>query len=116
MRDRDLAGTVKEAQERLDKKLTGLPKGYYIEWSGQYESLIRSERTLMWILPVVLLIIFGAMYFAFHSARGSVLFAGVDPLCADRRGGHDLCVGSESFCRGGGGFIALFGLAVETGS
>ena len=69
VRERDLGSTVNEAKEKLDKMLTKLPKGYFMEWSGQYENLIRSERTLKMILPVVLLIIFLSMYFAFHSAR-----------------------------------------------
>ncbi len=69
VRERDLGTTVKEAQERLDKMLVKLPKGYFLEWSGQYENLIRSERTLKTILPVVFLIIFISMYFAFHSVR-----------------------------------------------
>src|ERR1700730_15172275 len=68
VRERHLGSTVKEAQARLDKMLAKLPKGYFLEWSGQYENLIRSERTLKMILPVVLLIIFLSMYFAFHSA------------------------------------------------
>jgi len=46
VRDRDLAGTVQESQDRLNKMLTRLPKGYFLEWSGQYENLIRGERTL----------------------------------------------------------------------
>ena len=53
--------------------ITQLPKGYYLEWSGQYENLIRGEQTLKLILPVVLLIIFICMYFAFHSAREAAL-------------------------------------------
>lgn len=115
VRDRDLAGTVKEAQERLDKALTALPKGYYIEWSGEYENLIGSERTLTWILPVVLLIIFGAMYFAFHSAREaffsliSIPFAGIGGALMVYFWGVNLSVAVAV------GFIALFGLAVETG-
>src|SRR5882724_3253433 len=43
VRERDLGSTVKEAQERLNKMLVKLPKGYFLEWSGQYENLIRSE-------------------------------------------------------------------------
>jgi Cu(I)/Ag(I) efflux system membrane protein CusA/SilA len=106
---------VKEAQERLDKSLTGLPRGYYVEWSGQYENLIRSERTLTWILPVVLLIIFGAMYFAFHSAREaffslvSIPFALIGGAVMVYVWGVNLSVAVAV------GFIALFGLAVETG-
>jgi Cu(I)/Ag(I) efflux system membrane protein CusA/SilA len=115
VRDRDLAGTVKEAQQRLDKTLTGLSKGYYIEWSGEYENLIRSERTLTWILPVVLLIIFGAMYFAFRSAREaffsliSIPFALIGGALMVYFWGVNLSVAVAV------GFIALFGLAVETG-
>jgi len=115
VRDRDLAGMVKEAQEQLDKVLPGLPKGYYIEWSGQYENLIHSEQTLTWILPVVLLIIFGAMYFAFHSAREaffslvSIPFALIGGAVMIYMWGVNLSVAVAV------GFIALFGLAVETG-
>src|SRR5664279_1783246 len=69
VRDRDLGGTVQEAQLKLDNMLTKLPKGYFLEWSGQYENLIRSEKTLKLILPFVLLIIFICMYMAFRSAR-----------------------------------------------
>jgi Cu(I)/Ag(I) efflux system membrane protein CusA/SilA len=115
VRDRDLAGTVKEAQDRLDKLLSRLPKGYYLEWSGQYENLIRSERTLKMILPVVLLIIFMAMYFAFHSAREaffsliSIPFALIGGALMVYFWGVNLSVAVAV------GFIALFGLAVETG-
>jgi len=115
VRDRDLAGTVREAQDRLDKLLSRLPKGYYIEWSGQYENLIRSEGTLKLILPVVLLIIFGAMYFAFHSAREaffslvSIPFALIGGAFMIYFWGVNLSVAVAV------GFIALFGLAVETG-
>jgi len=115
VRDRDLAGTVREAQDRLDKLLTRLPKGYYIEWSGQYENLLRSERTLKLILPAVLLIIFGAMYFAFHSAREaffslvSIPFALIGGAFMVYFWGVNLSVAVTV------GFIALFGLAVETG-
>jgi Cu(I)/Ag(I) efflux system membrane protein CusA/SilA len=73
VRGRDLAGTVDAAKQRLQDIVSRLPKGYYLEWSGQYENLIRSERTLKLILPIVLLIIFFSMYFAFHSAREAFL-------------------------------------------
>ena len=115
VRDRDLAGTMREAQDRLDRLLTRLPKGYYIEWSGQYENLIRSERTLKLILPVVVLIIFGTMYFAFHSAREaffslvSIPFALIGGAFMIYYWGVNLSVAVAV------GFIALFGLAVETG-
>jgi Cu(I)/Ag(I) efflux system membrane protein CusA/SilA len=115
VRERDLGSTVKEAQQRLDKMMTKLPKGYFLEWSGQYENLIRSERTLKMILPVVLLIIFMSMYFAFHSAREaffsliSIPFALIGGAFMVYFWGVNLSVAVAV------GFIALFGLAVETG-
>jgi copper/silver efflux system protein len=115
VRERDLGSTVKEAQARLDKMLTKLPKGYFLEWSGQYENLIRSERTLKMILPVVLLIIFMSMYFAFHSAREAffslvtIPFALIGGALIVYFWGVNLSVAVAV------GFIALFGLAVETG-
>ena len=115
VRDRDLAGTVKEAQEKLDKMVTKMPNGYYVEWSGQYENLIRSEKTLKLILPVVLIIIFICMYMAFHSAREaffsliSIPFALIGGALMVYFWGVNLSVAVAV------GFIALFGLAVETG-
>jgi Cu(I)/Ag(I) efflux system membrane protein CusA/SilA len=115
VRDRDLAGTVKEAQSRLNTMLTKLPKGYFIDWSGQYENLISSEKTMKIILPIVLLIIFFSMYFAFHSAREALLslisipFALIGGAFMIYFWGVNLSVAVAV------GFIALFGLAVETG-
>lgn len=115
VRDRDLGSTVTEAQAKLDKMLQKLPKGYFLEWSGQYENLLRSEKTIKLILPIVLLIIFLSMYFAFHSAREaffslvSVPFALIGGAYMIYFWGVNLSVAVAV------GFIALFGLAVETG-
>lgn len=115
VRERDLGSTVSEARQKLDNMITKLPKGYYMEWSGQYENLIRSEQTLKWILPVVLVIIFLSMYFAFHSAREAFLslisipFALIGGAFMIYFWGVNLSVAVAV------GFIALFGLAVETG-
>ncbi len=115
VRGRDLAGTVHDAKEALTKLTKKLPQGYYIEWSGQYENLIRSERTLLFILPIVLIVIFISMYFAFHSAREAFLslislpFALIGGAFMVYFWGVNLSVAVAV------GFIALFGLAVETG-
>ncbi|HMH35124.1 MAG TPA: efflux RND transporter permease subunit, partial [Puia sp.] len=115
VRERDLGSTVAEAQEKLNKMLQNLPKGYFLEWSGQYENLIRSEKTLKLILPIVLLIIFFCMYFAFGSAREALLslisipFALIGGAYMVYFWGANLSVAVSV------GFIALFGLAVETG-
>ena len=115
VRERDLGSTVAEAQEKLDKMVAKMPKGYFLEWSGQYENLIRSEKTLKLVLPIVLCIIFLCMYFAFNSAREAFLSMITIPFALI--GGAymvyfwhvNLSVAVII------GFIALFGLAVETG-
>lgn len=115
VRDRDLGSTINAAKEKLDGMVSRLPKGYFLEWSGQYENLMRSERTLKMILPIVLLIIFAAMYFAFHSVREAFLnlitipFALIGGVIMIYIWGVNLSVAVAV------GFIALFGLAVETG-
>jgi len=115
VRERDLGSTVNEARERLDAMISKLPKGYYLEWSGQYENLIRSERTLKMILPVVLLVIFISMYFAFHSAREAFLSLITIPF-ALIGGAYMIWIWDVNLSVAVAvGFIALFGLAVETG-
>ncbi len=115
VRERDLGSTVKEAQDRLDKMLTKLPKGYFLEWSGQYENLMRSERTMKMILPIVLLIIFMSMYFAFHSAREAFFSLITIPFALIGGGLIVYFWGVNLSVAVAVGFIALFGLAVETG-
>jgi Cu(I)/Ag(I) efflux system membrane protein CusA/SilA len=115
VRDRDLGGTVREAMERVRKEVERLPGGYYLEWSGQYENLIRGERTLMLIIPVVVLVIFISLYLAFKSVREAffslitVPFALIGGAYIVYAYGVNLSVAVAV------GFIALFGIAVETG-
>jgi Cu(I)/Ag(I) efflux system membrane protein CusA/SilA len=115
VRDRDLGSTVQDAMEKLNKEKGMLPEGYFLEWSGQYENLIRGKQTLMWIAPVVLVIIFFSLYFAFHSIREAFLslitvpFALIGGAYMIWFWGVNLSVGVAV------GFIALFGIAVETG-
>jgi len=115
VRDRDLGSTVAEAQNKLNSLVKTLPKGYFIEWSGQYENMVRAEHTLILILPIVLIIIFGCLYFAFHSIREaffsliSIPFALIGGAYMVYFFGVHLSVAVAV------GFIALFGIAVETG-
>ncbi len=115
VRDRDLGSTVQDAQARLNSMVKTLPKGYFMEWSGQYENLIRAERTLKLVLPIVLIIIFACLYFAFHSVREaffsliSIPFALIGGAYMVYFYGVHLSVAVAV------GFIALFGIAVETG-
>lgn len=115
VRDRDLGSTVEEAQKKLNSMVTKMPKGYFVEWSGQYENLIRGEQTLKMIMPLVLIVIFLSMYFAFNSYREaffnliSIPFALIGGVFMISIWGVNLSVAVAV------GFIALFGLAVETG-
>ncbi|PSL45723.1 Cu(I)/Ag(I) efflux system membrane protein CusA/SilA [Chitinophaga niastensis] len=115
VRGRDLGGTVKEAIDKMSRAKGILPQGYYLEWSGQYENLIRGQQTLMWIAPIVLVIIFFSLYFAFNSIREAFLslitvpFALIGGAYMIYFWGVNLSVAVAV------GFIALFGIAVETG-
>jgi copper/silver efflux system protein len=114
VRERDLGSTVQEARQKLNNTIGKMPKGFFIEWSGQYENLIRSERSLKLVMPLVLMVIFISMYFAFHSAREALLslislpFALIGGAFMVYFWGVNLSVAVAV------GFIALFGLAVET--
>ncbi|MGF7082212.1 efflux RND transporter permease subunit [Mucilaginibacter sp. UYCu711] len=114
VRERDLASTVQAAKDKLDKSLSKMPKGYFMDWSGQYENLVRSEKTLKMIMPIVILIIFFCMYLAFNSAREALMslisipFALIGGAFIVYFWGVNLSVAVAV------GFIALFGLAVET--
>jgi len=115
VRDRDLGSTVEEAIKTLNTEMGTLPQGYFIEWSGQYENLIHGKQTLMLILPIVLLIIFISLYLAFKSIREAffslitVPFALIGGAYMVYFHGVNLSVAVAV------GFIALFGIAVETG-
>jgi Cu(I)/Ag(I) efflux system membrane protein CusA/SilA len=114
VRDRDLGHTVQEAIDKLNKDLK-LPNGYFVEWSGQYENLIRGQQTLIYILPVVIFIIFLALYLAFKSIREAFLSLVTIPFALI--GGAFLVYfwGVNLSVAVAVGFIALFGIAVETG-
>jgi copper/silver efflux system protein len=115
VRDRDLGSTVEEAIKTLNERLGGLPNGYYLEWSGQYENLIRGKQTLMVILPVVLLIIFVSLYLAFHSIREAFFSLITVPFALIGGAYMVYFYGVNLSVAVAVGFIALFGIAVETG-
>jgi copper/silver efflux system protein len=115
VRDRDLGSTVQEAIETLNKQMGTLPNGYYVEWSGQYENLIRGKQTLIVILPVVLLIIFISLYLAFKSIREAFLSLITIPFALIGGAYMVYFYGVNLSVAVAVGFIALFGIAVETG-
>jgi Cu(I)/Ag(I) efflux system membrane protein CusA/SilA len=115
VRDRDLGTTVSEAVEKLNAEMGVLPNGYHLEWSGQYENMIRGKQTLLYILPIVLLVIFISLYLAFKSIREAFLSLITVPFALI--GGAYLVYfyGVNLSVAVAVGFIALFGIAVETG-
>jgi Cu(I)/Ag(I) efflux system membrane protein CusA/SilA len=114
VRERDLGSTVKETQKKLNQMTAKLPKGYFLDWSGQWENQIRANKTLTMILPVVLVIIFMVLYFTYHSFKESfvtmitVPFALIGGVFMVYFYGVNLSVAVAV------GFIALFGMAIET--
>jgi Cu(I)/Ag(I) efflux system membrane protein CusA/SilA len=115
VRERDLGGTVNDAKKRLDEMIKKMPKGYYLEWSGQYENKVRAENRLKVIIPVVLVIICFVLYFTFNTIKDSLIVLTSIPIALV--GGaysvffYDVNVSVAVVV----GFIALFGVAVETG-
>ncbi|GAA4465136.1 hypothetical protein GCM10023189_45350 [Nibrella saemangeumensis] len=114
VRDRDLGSTVEEAIDKVGRELK-LPNGYFLEWSGQYENLIRGKRTLLLIAPIVLVIIFLSLYLAFHSAREAFLSLITIPFALIGGAYMVYFYGVNLSVAVAVGFIALFGIAVETG-
>jgi Cu(I)/Ag(I) efflux system membrane protein CusA/SilA len=114
VRGRDLGGFVNDAKSLLQQKLT-LPPGYYISWSGQYENEVRAKNRITIVLPIVFLIILFLLYFTFKSwleasmVMLSVPFALIGGVYLIAFLGYNLSVAVWV------GFIALYGIAVETG-
>ena len=114
VRERDLGSTVKEAQDRLNQLITKLPKGYFLEWSGQWENQLRANKTLSMIMPVVIIIIFMVLYFTYRSFKEAIVtmitvpFALIGGVFMVYLYGVNLSVAVAV------GFIALFGMAIET--
>jgi cobalt-zinc-cadmium resistance protein CzcA len=114
VRDRDLAGAVEEAQERIAGNVV-LPPGYRIEWSGEFEWLREAQKRLAVILPITLILIIVLLYTLFNSVRDSLLALLGLPfaICGGILGlyvtGLDFSVSAAI------GFISLFGVSVMSG-
>jgi cobalt-zinc-cadmium resistance protein CzcA len=114
VRGRDLGGAVEEAIQKVNEKVQ-LPRGYRIDWEGEYESQKRAEARLMIIVPLTVLIIFLILYSMFRSFKWALLVIGnvaIAPI-----GGilALLVTGTHFSVSSGVGFLALFGVSVQTG-
>jgi len=115
VRGRDMGSVVKDAKEKIDTDFKNLPKGYFINWSGQYENKVRAEKRLKIIIPITLLIIAFVLYFTFHSAKEMFIVLSSIPI-ALIGGVYSMYFFEVNFSVAVSvGFIALFGIAVETG-
>ena len=111
---KDYGGFVKRAESALRQKLA-LPAGYTYKWSGEYEFEQRAKERLQLILPVVLFVIFLLLYMVFHSVTEAAvlifptIYALTGGLILQKLLGYNFSVAVWV------GYIALFGIAVETG-
>jgi len=111
---RDLGSTVDEAIAKVTKQVK-LPTGYKIDWAGEYESAKRSQRRLMIVVPITLLVICMILYTMFASVKwvllilANVAMAPIGGLLAL------LFTGTHFSVSSGVGFLALFGVSVQTG-
>jgi Cu(I)/Ag(I) efflux system membrane protein CusA/SilA len=114
IRDRDLGGYVADAQRAVQAGIQ-FPPGYYVIWSGQYEYLQRAEARIKIVVPAILVIIFLLLYLNFRSITETLIvmlslpFALVGGLWLMWWLGFNLSVAVAV------GFIALAGVAAETG-
>ena len=114
VRGRDLGSTVEEAIKKVGAAVK-LPTGYTIDWAGEYESQKRSERRLLIVLPVTIVLIFAILYTMFQSVKWALLI--LTNVAMARIGGLlALLITHTNFSVSSGvGFLALFGVSVQTG-
>ena len=111
---RDLGSTVEEAIAKVTRQVK-LPVGYHVDWAGEYESAKRSQRRLMIVVPITLMVICLILYTMFNSVKwvlliiANVAMAPLGGLLALLFTGVHMSVSS------GVGFLALFGVSVQTG-
>jgi cobalt-zinc-cadmium resistance protein CzcA len=114
VRGRDLGSTVEEAISKVGKQVQ-LPPGYRIDWAGEYASQKRSQKRLAIVLPITILVIFIILYTMFHSLKWSALM--LANIAMAPLGGllALLITGTHFSVSSGVGFLALFGVCVQTG-
>lgn len=116
VRDRDMGSFVNEAKEILDREFApNLPRGYFYTWSGQWENQVRARNRLQIIIPIVFLVIFVMLYFTFKNFLEAALVMLSVPF-ALIGGIYYMSLLDLNFSVAiWVGFIALYGIAVETG-
>src|SRR6516165_2292062 len=114
VRGRDLGSTVREAMNKVNREVK-LPQGYTLDWAGEYESQKRANRRLAIVIPVTVLVIMLVLYTMFRSFKWGFLV--LFNLALAPLGGllALLITGTHFSVSTGVGFLALFGVSVQTG-
>ena len=114
VRGRDLGGAVEEAMQKIRDQVK-LPTGYHIDWEGEYQSKKRADERLLIVLPITIIIIFIILYTMFRSLKWALLI--LANVAMARVGGllALLITGTNFSVSSGVGFLALFGVSVQTG-
>ncbi len=114
VRGRDLGSTVDEAIKKVNASVK-LPTGYTLDWAGEYESAKRSQRRLLIVLPLTILLIYIILYTMFKSVKWALLIL-TNIAMAPIGGLLALLVTGTNFSVSSGvGFLALFGVSVQIG-
>lgn len=115
VRERDLGSTIADAQQRVNAALKSLPKGYSVNWTGEFENQVRATKRLGQVVPLSLAAIFVILFILFGNVKdaGLVLlnvpFALIGGILALHVTGMNFGISA------GVGFIALFGICVQNG-
>jgi cobalt-zinc-cadmium resistance protein CzcA len=114
VRNRDLGGAVQEAISTVNKQVP-LPKGYHIVWAGEYESKLRADRRLAIIVPMTVVLIGVILYSMSKSLKWAALIL-VNVALAPVGGSLALLATHTNISVSSSvGFLALFGVSVQTG-
>jgi len=114
VRGRDLGSAVEEAMRRVDQRVK-LPPGYRIDWAGEYESQKRASARLAVIVPITILVIFIILYSMFRSPKWALLILCVVAMAPFGGLLALMLTGTHLSVSSGVGFLALFGVSVQTG-
>jgi cobalt-zinc-cadmium resistance protein CzcA len=114
VRGRDLGGAVEEAMRKVGAQVQ-LPRGYHIDWEGEYESQKRAQARLLIIVPLTILVIFMIIYSMFRSPKWAALILGTVAMASIGGVFALLVTGTHFSVSSGVGFLALFGVSVQTG-
>ena len=114
VRGRDLGSAVEEAMKNVTAQVQ-LPRGYHIDWEGEYESEKRAQARLLLIVPITVLVIFLILYTMFRSAKWALLILATVVMASFGGLLSLLITGNDFSVSSGVGFLALFGVSVQSG-